>query len=176
MQCVIKLSTIRNTPFSKMEHYRASTVLQRGRGFCVAKAVVLCAAGRACGIPSRLGFANIRNQKASPDLLEMLRTDVFIFHGFVEFLLNGSWIKATPTFHKEIYERHNIEPVTFDGRQHAILPSHDRDGNPYVEYLVYHGSRADVPLEDMLAAWHAAYGDRGVNLWRQGGRKWEEMP
>ena len=39
-------------PFYLPEHYRASYVLKRGRSFCVPKASLLCALGRACGIPS----------------------------------------------------------------------------------------------------------------------------
>jgi transglutaminase-like putative cysteine protease len=39
------------------EHYRASNVLRSGRGYCVSKASLLCALGRACEIPSRVGFA-----------------------------------------------------------------------------------------------------------------------
>ena len=44
-------------PFYRPENYRASNVLKRGRAFCVGKATLLCALGRACGIPSRVGFA-----------------------------------------------------------------------------------------------------------------------
>ena len=43
------------------EHYRASTILDRGGGYCVQKAVLLAALARAAGIPARLRFANIRN-------------------------------------------------------------------------------------------------------------------
>src|ERR1044072_6501162 len=34
----------------------ASQTIERGRGYCIEKSLVLCAAGRAMGIPSRLGF------------------------------------------------------------------------------------------------------------------------
>ena len=54
-------------PFYLREHYRASNVLKWKRGYCVPKACLLCAAGRACGIPSRLSFADIRNRGANPE-------------------------------------------------------------------------------------------------------------
>ena len=38
-------------PFYRPEHYRASNVLKSGRGYCVSKASLLCALGRACKIP-----------------------------------------------------------------------------------------------------------------------------
>ena len=46
------------TPFYLPEHYRASLVLRRGRGFCVPKASLLCALGRACWNPFPCRFCN----------------------------------------------------------------------------------------------------------------------
>ncbi len=155
-------------PFQTREDYRASAVLERRRGLCISKAVLLCAVGRASGIPARLGFANIRNRGASPDLIQIIGSDYFAYHGFTEFHLQGSWIKLTPAFHSDIYERHNIDPVTFDGRHDAVFPSQDRAGNPYVEYLVYHPSRADLPLEEILSEWIAVYGVSRMKSWIRG--------
>jgi transglutaminase-like putative cysteine protease len=55
------------TPFHLPEHYRASAVLERGRSFCVPKVSLLCALGRACAIPSRAGFATVKNHLAEGD-------------------------------------------------------------------------------------------------------------
>jgi transglutaminase-like putative cysteine protease len=44
-----------------LEHFRASNTLARGEGFCVQKAVLLVALSRVIGIPSRVGFAVIKN-------------------------------------------------------------------------------------------------------------------
>ena len=44
-------------PFYLPGHYRASNILKSGRGYCVSKASLLCALGRARGIPARIGFA-----------------------------------------------------------------------------------------------------------------------
>ena len=46
-------------PFYLDEHYRASNILKSGRGFCISKVSLLCALGRACGIPTRAGFATV---------------------------------------------------------------------------------------------------------------------
>jgi len=154
-----------HTPFYRPEHYRASNVLERGRGFCVPKAVLLCALGRACGIPSRLGLADIRNEGASGELVEMMGCKIFTFHGFTEFHLDGGWLKATPSFDSGLCHKHNIKPLTFDGTGHAIFPPTDLDGNPYVEYLTYHGHFADLPLEPILAGWRKTYGEDRVNTW-----------
>jgi len=45
-------------------------VLKRGRSFCVPKASLLCALGRACGIPSRVGLADVRNHLATKQLID----------------------------------------------------------------------------------------------------------
>ena len=60
------------SPFYLPEHYRASGVLKRGRGYCVSKASLLCALGRAGGIASRIGFATVRNHLATRQLIEFL--------------------------------------------------------------------------------------------------------
>jgi len=153
------------TPFFLPEHYKASNVLKRGRGYCVTKACLLCAMGRALGIPSRLGLADIRNRGASKQVIDMMGTDVFSYHGFTEFYLNGKWVKATPAFDSSVFQRHNIAPVEFDGSKDAIYPSHDLSGNPYVEYITYHGHFADVPLEDLLNGWRKHYGEDRVQFW-----------
>ncbi len=153
------------SPFFLPDHYRASSVLNRGRGFCVPKASVLCAAGRAMEIPARLGLADIRNHGASKQVVEMMGTDIFAFHGFVEFHLKGKWVKATAAFDAPIFLRHNIAPVEFDGEHDAVYPTHTLNGDPYVEYLVYHGSFVDVPLDALLAAWRKCYGEARVEFW-----------
>jgi transglutaminase-like putative cysteine protease len=58
-------------PFFRPEHYRASTILKKGQGFCVPKASLLCALGRASNIPSRVGFATVSGRqmgKSNPGL------------------------------------------------------------------------------------------------------------
>jgi len=148
-------------------HYSASNTLRRKKGYCVSKACLLCALGRAAGIPSRLGLADIQNHGAVSDVVDMMGSNIFVYHGFVEFFLQGKWIKATPAFDASVCDKHNIALVTFDGYQDAVFPSHDLEGNLYVEYLKYHGSYADLPLEEIIPAYQKVYGDERVDLWLQ---------
>ncbi len=147
------------------EHYVSSNVLRNGRGYCVQKACLLCSAGRAVGIPSRLGFADIRNHGASQEMVDLMGCNIFAYHGYVEFYLEGNWVKATPAFDVQVFQKHNIAPVEFDGRNHSVFPSHDLSGKPYVEYLVYHGTSADLPLDALLESWRTTYGDDRVKFW-----------
>ena len=48
--------------------FRASAVLDAGKGFCVGKSAVLAAAARATGIPARPGYADVRNHLTSQRL------------------------------------------------------------------------------------------------------------
>ncbi len=153
------------TPFYEPGHYLASRTLETRRCYCVIKAVALAAVARAAGIPARLGFADMRNHGAPADMKEVMGTDVFAWHGFAELFVNGAWRKATPAFHADLCRRHDIEPLVFDGASDAVFPARDLSGRPYVEYLAYHGSFADLPLERIMAGWRRVYGDFRVDAW-----------
>ncbi len=152
-------------PFFLPEHYRASKVLKGGRGFCIPKASLLCAAGRASGIPSRPGFANVRNHLATRQLLDFLGTDIFAFHAFAEFFLDGKWVKATPAFNKELCTRHGVEPLEFNGHADSIFQPFNSGNQKFMEYLVFHGSFADIPVAQILTTWQEVYGRERVQNW-----------
>lgn len=153
------------SPFYLPEHYQASRVLQRGRGYCVCKAALLCAVGRAAGIPSRMGFATVRSHLASTNLIEYLGTNLFVYNGYTEFRLGDRWVKATPAFNKELCLRHNVAPLEFDGYRDCLFQEYDRQNRKYMEYLEYHGTFADVPLKRILKAWNKTYGRERVQKW-----------
>jgi len=152
-------------PFYRPEHYRASAVLRSRRGYCISKAGLLCALGRVCGIPSRLGFADVRNHLATRELIERMGGDVFVYHGFTEFFLGGKWVKATPTFNQKLCRKHRVAPLEFDGRTDAVFQPFNLEAAQYMTYVRYHAPQADIPLETILAAWRAAYGAERVNSW-----------
>lgn len=155
-------------PFYRPEHYRASNVLKKGRAFCVGKAVLLCALGRSCGIPSRVGFADVRNHLATKQLLEFLGSDLFVYHGFTEFYLNGKWIKATPAFNIQLCKRHKVIPLEFDGCRDSIFQPYNGENKLFMEYVADHGTYADIPVEEIVAAWKIAYGTQRVQGWIRG--------
>ncbi len=153
------------SPFYRPEHYRASNVLKRGRGYCVSKASLLCALGRARGIPSRLGFATVRNHLATRQLLEYMGTDIFVYHGYTEFFLEGRWVKATPAFNIELCRRHNVPPLEFNGREDSLFHPYNNENKRFMEYVEDLGTHHDVPLDRILAAWRATYGAERVERW-----------
>jgi len=153
------------TPFYLPEHYRASLVLKRGRGFCVPKASLLCALGRASGIPSRVGFATVRNHLATRQLIDFLGSDLFVCHGFVEFHLEGKWVKATPAFNRELCRRHQVPPLEFNGREDSIFQAYNLSNQKFMEYVAFDRIVADIPVDHIVEAWREVYGEKRVNAW-----------
>jgi len=156
------------SPFYLPEHYRASYVLKRGRSFCIPKASLLCALGRASGIPSRVGFATVRNHLATKQLIDFLGNNLFAYHGFVELYLEGKWVKATPAFNSELCKRHNVPPLEFNGREDSLFQPYNLENRKFMEYVEFHGIYADIPVGTIVEAWERAYGKDLV-------RKWIEM-
>ena len=152
-------------PFYLPEHYRASYVLKRGRSFCVPKASLLCALGRACGIPSRIGFADVRNHLATKQLIEFLGSDLFVYHGFTEFCLEGKWVKATPAFNSDLCKRHHVPPLDFNGREDSIFQPYNLQSQRFMEYVAFHGVYADIPVDQIVAEWEKSYGRNRVRDW-----------
>ncbi len=152
-------------PFYRPEHYRASVVLEAGRGYCVPKSSLLCALARACGIPARIGFAHVRNHLATRQLLEHMGTDLFVFHGYNEFFLDDRWVKATPAFNAELCHRHRVAPLEFDGREDSLFQPYNLDRRQFMEYVEYIGVFADIPVELIVTGWEDAYGRERVRAW-----------
>lgn len=152
-------------PFYHPEHYRASYVLERGRSFCIPKAALLCASGRVCGIPSRVGFGTVRNHLATKQLIDYMGSNLFVYHGFTEFFLEGKWVKATPAFNRELCIRHQVPPLEFNGREDSLFHPYNLHNEKYMDYVGYHGSYDDVPVAIILEAWKHAYGEHRVQDW-----------
>jgi len=144
-------------PPHSIEGYRASKTLQRGEGYCVQKAVVLTALARSVDVPARLGFADIRNHLAPKNLIEIMETNMFVYHGYSELWLNNKWIKATPAFNIEMCNKFDLKPVEFDGVTDAIFHEKNKKGDIHIEYIKYHGTYADLPFEEIMQAFIDQY-------------------
>jgi len=130
-----------------IEDFKASRILEWGKAYCVQKAVLLTALGRAAGIPSRLVFAKIRNHKLPAHILEIMGTNTFPRHGYNQFFLNGRWVSAAATFDKVLCEKNGLPTVEFDGKRDAILPEKDLKGAPYIEYIEKFPPKEDLPFD-----------------------------
>ncbi|MEZ4381755.1 MAG: transglutaminase-like domain-containing protein [Nannocystaceae bacterium] len=142
---------------TRADDYVASTLLTKDRGFCVTKAVLLCALCRAAGVPARLGFADVRNHLASPRLHALMGTDLFVFHGYVEIWIEGRPVKATPAFNASLCQRFGVPPLEFDGAHDALLQPFDGAGRRHMEYVHERGLYFDLPLDEILTTFAATY-------------------
>ena len=161
---------IRYNPYSmepEKENMKASSVLKKGQGYCVAKAVLLAACARSQKIPARLGFADVKNHLNTEKLKELMGTDTFFYHGFTELFLNNQWVKATPAFNLELCDNFNVRPLEFDGTKDSIFHPLDKSGNKHMEYIKDHGSFADLPWDIIIAAGKKAYPKYFENLERR---------
>ncbi len=143
--------------FSQEETFQASRCISAGEGFCIGKAALLAACARADGIPARVGFADVKNHLTTPALRERMGTDLFVYHGFAELLLEGRWVKATPAFNIELCRRFRVKPLEFDGREDSIFHPFDEEERRHMEYLRDRGSHADVPVAEIMQAFREVY-------------------
>ena len=143
--------------FTDVETFRASACLTRGAGFCVAKAALLTAAARAAGIPARVGFADVRNHLCTPKLRALMGTDSFVYHGYTDLYLAGRWVKATPAFDRGLCEKFGVKALDFDGRADSLFQPYDVAGRRHMEYLLDRGTREDVPVAEIMAAFAEHY-------------------
>ncbi len=151
---------IRYDPYTvsaSADDYLASRILSRPRGYCVPKAIALCAAARAAGIPAWLGFADVKNHLASEKLRAVMGTDLFVFHGYVAMRIDGVVRKASPAFNAELCARFGVAPLEFDGTADALMHAYDGSGHRYMEYVRDRGLHLDLPLEEMLHAFAETY-------------------
>lgn len=139
--------------------YRASAIVETASNYCAPKAILLTAAARGAGIPARIGFADVRNHLATPKLLERLGTDLFVFHGYCELYLEGRWLKAAPTFNRELCDRFGVATQEFDGTSDALLHPFDAEGRRHMEYVRDRGTFDDVPFDEMIRVLKQTYGD-----------------
>ncbi len=139
------------------ETLKASHALQAGESYCVPKATLLAACARHCGIPARIGLADVRNHLASPRILELMGSDVFRWHAYTLLFLDDRWVKATPAFDLAFCARFDVEPLDFDGSTDSIFQPFDAAGRQHMDYVLDRGDHDEMPYEAFREAMQAAY-------------------
>ena len=139
------------------DSYRASRIAGAEAAFCVPKAILLAACLRAVGIPAALGFADVRNHLNTPKLQELMGTDLFIYHGYVQLWLGNEAYKVTPAFNMELCERFGVKPLVFDGYHDALFHEFDEQNHRHMEYVNDRGLYFDAPMGEFLMAFKETY-------------------
>ena len=142
--------SIRYDPYSislEPEPYKASSVLETGRAYCLPKANLLIACARAVGIPAGIGLSDVLNHLCTDRLRRMIGgKEKFLDHGYAVMHIDGSWIKAAPAFNIELCDKFDVLPTDFDGEHHALFQPVDALGRDHMEYVTDHGIWSDFPL------------------------------
>ncbi|MFH1345891.1 MAG: transglutaminase family protein [Pseudomonadota bacterium] len=139
------------------DDYRASCIAGAEAAYCVPKAILLAACLRASGIPAALGFADVRNHLNTPKLQELMGTDLFVYHGYVQLWLDGNTYKITPAFNMELCERFGVKPLIFDGKSDALFHEFDIKDQRHMEYVNDRGLYVDAPMEEFLRVFKKTY-------------------
>jgi len=84
---------------------------------------------------------------------------------FITGILSGKWVKATPAFNSELCKKHHVTLLDFNGREDAIFHEYNEGEKQFMEYLEYHGTYADIPVDIILSAWEKTYGKERVEKW-----------
>lgn len=164
---------VRYTPYRVTvgtELVSASHTLKLGEAYCIPKALLYAATLRAVGIPARLGLADVINHLSSPKLDAMLKNPEFVAHGYTALWLDDRWIRATPTFNRELCAHMGVDVLEFDGESDALFPAYDRSGNRSMEYLRYHGEFSAFDPAFVVDLWNSAYphwSEAGVDFYAE---------
>jgi len=151
----------------RREAFRATTILRQGYGYCVTKAVLLAALMRSQGIACRIHLADVRNHLTTKRLKEMMKTDIFYNHGYNDVLLDGRWLKVTPTFNLSLCEKFKVKPLDWDGQSDAVLHPFDMEGRRHMEYIHDRGSFDDLPFDFLVETFITRYGGSIEEFQRQ---------
>jgi transglutaminase-like putative cysteine protease len=128
-------------------HYKASKILEMGTGFCLQKAILFTAMGRAAGIPGRLVLVAIRNHLTPPDVVNILGGNVFFPHAYSQFYIENRWVNVAATYDRPLCERIGAAVPEFDGRSDTLLPATDLKGRKFIEYIEHYGTFDDLPWQ-----------------------------
>ncbi|MBC7139562.1 MAG: transglutaminase family protein [Defluviimonas sp.] len=139
------------------DSYRASLIAGAEAAFCVPKAILLAACLRAAGIPAAVGFADVRNHLNTPKLQELMETDLFIYHGYVQLWLGAETYKVTPAFNIQLCERFGVKPLVFDGYHDALFHEYDEHDHRHMEYVNDRGIHVDPPMGEFLTVFRETY-------------------
>ena len=112
--------------------FKASSILNAGRAWCVPKAILFATCCRALGLPTRLGFADVKNHLSTERMRTSMKTDVFHWHGYASILIHNKWVKATPSFNSTLCMLLEVDPLEFDGENDSIFQQYSPDGTDFM--------------------------------------------
>lgn len=128
------------------DSWRASTTLQRGKGFCQQKAVLFAALCRAAGTPAAICFQHIRDHKLlDTRFAAVLPNGIIAFHGLAAIWRDEKWVRVDPSLDSGLCKIRGYRRVEL-GAGESLLPATDLVGHPHFDFLAALGPFADLPV------------------------------
>lgn len=126
--------------------WQATATLNRGRGFCQQKAVLLTTLLRAARIPAAIGFQHIKDHTLVGTRFEaVLPGGVIVCHGLSWVYLNGAWWAADATQDRRLCRAQGFRLGELRRGQHVRLPATTLSGAPHFTILEELGRFRDMP-------------------------------
>jgi transglutaminase-like putative cysteine protease len=154
-------------PFASLDDYEPERTLDRGYGFCTQKSALLVALARASGIRARFHFADLLNHNMPGRLGLVLGSNRMVYHTYADLMVDGRWLKVTPSFDQPLCDKMGWRLVEFHGHADATLHASDLRGRPHIEYVLDRGTDPGIPLPLMLKAWEEDYGTGALARWEE---------
>ena len=130
------------------EGLTSSTILTKKRAWCVEKSIVMASCARALGIPTKLGYAIVKNHIGVEKLTHYLKKPEIVFHGYLELFINDKWVKCKPTFDQRVCRISKVTPLDWNAEEDSMFQEFEKDKR-FMEYTHFYGSFEDVPLQLM---------------------------
>mgnify|MGYP005619845855 CR=1 FL=1 len=137
--------------------YRASMILNQGRGFCTQKAILFCSLARSCGIPAGIYFFDIADHTLPQNVRQLLGSNILFWHGVTALSLNGNWFRFDATLDRKLVEKNKLISVEFDPNRDCLMSSITQNGTPHIEYIRDHGMVADVSFQQISDRFQQSY-------------------
>lgn len=130
------------------EALTSSFLLSKKRAWCVEKSIVMASCARALNIPTKLGYAIVKNHIGVEKLTAYLKKPEIVFHGYLELFIEDKWVKCTPTFDQRVCRISKVTPLDWNAEEDSMFQEYEKD-QQFMEYTHFYGTFEDVPLQLM---------------------------
>ncbi|MFQ6677994.1 MAG: transglutaminase family protein [Fidelibacterota bacterium] len=122
------------------ENWKASVILDEGRGFCHQKSILQSALYRAAGIPSALYYQDVIDYPLLETRYKTIISDGALpYHGLSVILLDHIWVKQDATLDSALCIRRGYRISQIKRGNDALLPKTTVNGKPHFKILKEHG-------------------------------------
>ncbi len=122
------------------ENWKASVILNKGRGFCHQKSILQSALYRAVGIPSAFTYQDVIDQPLMDTRYkELFQDGILYYHGLSVIFYNQKWIRQDATLDQGLCHRRGYRVGVVREGMETILPVTTLAGSSHFKIQKDHG-------------------------------------